>query len=368
MFKLRNWLILLSLLLIVAPVLAQDAATPEATMGGNTVNLSHSDMHGDYMVGPNGMTLYVFSKDALDTSNCSGKCLQAWPALTVDNAQSVTADPAIPGDFGTITRADDGTIQVTYNGMPLYYWAKDVNPGDMTGEGIGNVWWLATPATIYISSTADLGGLLVGAKGMTVYTYTADSQGAPTSACTDACATHWPAVTVASADAVVAGQNVRGALATITRDDGSIQVTYNGWPLYYYANDTKRGDTTGEGAGQKWYTVAPETVVVSHDATLGDLLIDNIGGKTLYTFKNDSAGTSACSGDCAKAWPPFTVGAKDRLVVGAGASGALATITRDDGTLQVTYNGMPLYTYSKDAAPGDATGQGIGNVWYVAAP
>jgi predicted lipoprotein with Yx(FWY)xxD motif len=364
MFKLRNWLILLCLLLIVAPVLAQDSTA----MMEYTVNLSHSDTLGDYMVGPNGMTLYIFTHDALDTSNCSGKCLEAWPALTVDDAQSVTADEAISGDWGTITRADDSTIQVTYNGQPLYYWAKDVNPGDTTGQGVGNVWWVVNPATIYISNTADLGNLLVGAKGMTVYAYTADTAGTTTSACTDACATHWPAVTVADESDVVVGQNVRGTLGTIDTPDGKYQVTYNGWPLYYYANDAKRGDATGEGAGQKWYTVAPETLVISHNDARGDLLIAGIGGKTLYTFKNDSAGTSVCADDCAKAWPPLTVGANDRLAAGTGVMGALATITRADGGLQVTYNGMPLYRYGKDAAPGDATGQGIGDVWYVAAP
>ncbi len=362
MLKPRNVLILLCLLLMVVPVFAQET-TP--MMGEYTVNLSSGDM-GQYLVGSNGMTLYAFDHDALDASNCTGKCLENWPALTVDSADALTADPAIPGEFGTITRSDDGTLQVTYNGMPLYYWIHDQNPGDMTGEGVGNVWWVAAPATVYISRSADLGTFLVGPTGMTVYMFTNDSAGVST--CSGACATNWPALTVDSADAVVAGDNVHGELGTITRDDGSLQVTYNGMPLYYYAKDMARGDTTGEGVGDKWYTIAPETVVVSSSDALGSFLVAGMGGKTVYTFANDSAGVSTCSGDCATNWPPLTVGAHDRLVGGAGVSGDLGTITRDDGSLQVTYNGMPLYFFKNDAAPGDTNGQGVGDKWYVVQP
>src|SRR5947199_3991252 len=154
MSKVRNLLILLCLLAlcaVVIPALAQDA-TPQATSMEMeyTVNLSPDG----YMVGPNGMTLYTFDVDTLDTSNCADKCATAWPPLLVDNASALTADESIPGDWGTITRAD-GKIQVTYNGQPLYYWFKDANPGDTTGEGVGNVWWIVKPATVYIQRTAD---------------------------------------------------------------------------------------------------------------------------------------------------------------------------------------------------------------------
>jgi predicted lipoprotein with Yx(FWY)xxD motif len=313
------------------------------------------------------MTLYTFDPDTLDMSNCSGRCLENWPALTVESADAVTADPAIPGEFGTITREDDGTIQVTYNGQPLYYWARDEAPGDMTGEGVGGVWWIVPPATVYISRSADLGTFLVGPTGMTLYMFTNDTQGSGESACSGDCLTNWPALTVESADAIVAGDNVRGELGTITRDDGALQVTYNGWPLYYFANDAARGDTTGQGRGDVWYVVAPETVVVS-SGDVGDYLVANLGGKTLYTFANDTEGVSNCSGDCAEAWPPFTVGENVQLVGGAGAEGELGTIARDDGEIQVTYNGMPLYFYAEDAASGDTNGQGVGDVWFVAAP
>jgi predicted lipoprotein with Yx(FWY)xxD motif len=67
-------------------------------------------------------------------------------------------------------------------------------------------------------------------------------------------------------------------------------------------------------------------------------------------------------------WPPFTVEAGATVVPGEGVPGDLAIIERDDGTSQVTYEGMPLYFYASDAEPGDANGQGIGDVWFIASP
>lgn len=362
----RNLLILLCLLAFVVPAFAQDATEEAAPMLPYTVNLSPD---GQYFVGPNGMTLYTFDVDALDVSNCYDRCATAWPPLYVDSADALTADPAITtGEWGTAERTD-GTLIVTYNGQPLYYWFRDAAPGDTTGQAVGNVWWLAQPATVYIQRDAALGPYLVGSNGMTLYMFTNDTQGAGTSACSGDCLVNWPALTVESEDALMAGSNITG-LGTITRDDGTLQVTYHGWPLYYFAKDAARGDTTGEGVGEKWYTIAPDTVVVSSGSDLGDFLVAGMGGKTLYTFTNDTAGSgeSACSGECATNWPPFTVAENVRLVAGEGAMGELGTITREDGSHQVTYNGMPLYYFAQDMAAGDTNGQGAGERWYVAAP
>ena len=84
-------------------------------------------------------------------------------------------------------------------------------------------------------------------------------------------------------------------------------------------------------------------------------------GKTLYTFKKDTTpGKSACTGDCATNWPPFTVSGSDTVKPGDGVTGTLATISRPDGTMQVTYNGAPLYYFAADKAAGDTNGQGVG--------
>ncbi len=112
---------------------------------------------------------------------------------------------------------------------------------------------------------------------------------------------------------------------------------------------------------------APVTVKLGGTQALGPFLVD-VNGMTLYTFANDTAGTSTCTGGCAENWPPLTVAPGTALVAGEGVPGTLATITRADGSLQVTYNGHPLYHYRGDTAPGDAKGQGFSNLWFVAAP
>jgi predicted lipoprotein with Yx(FWY)xxD motif len=83
-------------------------------------------------------------------------------------------------------------------------------------------------------------------------------------------------------------------------------------------------------------------------------------GMTLYTFDRDSGGKSACNGPCATNWPPLMATAD------AQASGDWTIVTRDDGSKQYAYKGKPLYTWSKDAKPGDKTGDGVNNVWHTA--
>ena len=92
------------------------------------------------------------------------------------------------------------------------------------------------------------------------------------------------------------------------------------------------------------------------------------GGMTLYTFDPDTAGVSTCNGGCADNWPPFTLDSGEEATAGDGVTGTIGTITRDDGTTQVTYNGKPLYYYAADQNPGDATGDGVGGKWHIATP
>jgi len=110
-------------------------------------------------------------------------------------------------------------------------------------------------------------------------------------------------------------------------------------------------------------TPAASTVLVRSAPTLGRFLTD-AQGMTLYVFKKDTPNTSTCTGGCAALWPPFA--ASPPLTLPAGVGGALGTITRADGTPQVTYDGRPLYHYAGDKQPGDTKGQGIGGVWSVA--
>ena len=98
-------------------------------------------------------------------------------------------------------------------------------------------------------------GLVAGSNGMTVYTFSQDVKDSGKSNCNAGCINIWPALTVASGAAPTAGSGVSGKLGTITRDDGSTQVTYNGLPLYFFANDKAPGDTNG--IYQDWEAVKP---------------------------------------------------------------------------------------------------------------
>ncbi|OGG12511.1 hypothetical protein A2875_04530 [Candidatus Gottesmanbacteria bacterium RIFCSPHIGHO2_01_FULL_46_14] len=93
--------------------------------------------NGTYLTDPKGTSLYTYTKDTAGVSNCSGQCLANWPAFTTPSVPA-----SLPDNMGTITR-DDGTIQFTWKGMPLYFYVKDQAPGDVTGEGVGGVWYLA---------------------------------------------------------------------------------------------------------------------------------------------------------------------------------------------------------------------------------
>lgn len=330
-----------------------------------TVSIGTSEEFGEILVGSEGWTLYQFDNDPLDESVCVDACLANWPALTVEDASAVSAAEGVPGELGTIERAD-GSLQVTYNGIPLYYWVNDAEAGQTNGHGVGGVWWVVSPATVYVEEDDELGSILVGPTGLSLYKFTQDTKG-EASVCNGDCAAAWPPLTVESDEDIVAALSLPGELSTIEREDGSLQVAYNGWPLYTFASDAARGDTTGEGVGDVWFTLVPETLVLSNNADLGDFLAA-ANGFTVYKFDQDSEGVSNCSGGCADSWPPLTVGEHDRLAASAGIEGELGTIEREDGSLQVTYNGWPLYFFASDTAAGDTTGQGVGDVWWVVAP
>lgn len=92
------------------------------------------------LVGPNGMTLYTFDKDAAGSgkSVCNGPCAANWPPLAAATGEMAS------GDFSIITR-DDGSKQWAVKGKPVYYWSKDSKPGDKTGDGFNKVWQVAKP-------------------------------------------------------------------------------------------------------------------------------------------------------------------------------------------------------------------------------
>ena len=122
---------------------ATAAATSEATTAaeGATVSLGGNEALGEFLVGPDGMTLYIFTNDEPGVSNCTGGCADNWPPLTLEGDE-VAAGDGVTGELALIER-EDGSMQVTYDGQPLYYWANDSAPGDSTGHEVGGVWFVA---------------------------------------------------------------------------------------------------------------------------------------------------------------------------------------------------------------------------------
>ena len=112
--------------------------TPTEAPATTALYMTKSDpTNGTFLTDTKGMSLYTYTKDTAGVSNCSGQCLANWPAFS-----AASVPETLPENLSTITR-DDGTIQYTWKGMPLYYYVKDAAPGDTTGEGVGGVWYLA---------------------------------------------------------------------------------------------------------------------------------------------------------------------------------------------------------------------------------
>lgn len=129
-----------------------DETTEQTTATGPTVAVrSHAEL-GDILVGPDGLTLYMFDQDTEGEprSSCSGGCADAWPPLTVEGTPDASED--VTASLETFER-DDGSTQIMAGGWPLYYYASDSSPGDTEGQGINDIWWVLDPTGEPIRST-----------------------------------------------------------------------------------------------------------------------------------------------------------------------------------------------------------------------
>jgi predicted lipoprotein with Yx(FWY)xxD motif len=381
------------------PTQAPAAAAPSNTQAvvaaasEAVVNVATDPTLGKILVDGKGMTLYVFTKDGPDQSNCDAKCLANWPPLVTSGTPKLGAgvDASLIGSAALA----DGSKIVTYDHQPLYYFINDTQPGQTTGEEVGNVWYVVSPegklveapseATINVATDPSLGQILVDGKGMTLYIFTKD--GPDQSNCNADCLAKWPPLLTLGSPILGTGVDA-SQVGSATLADGTQIVTYDHRPLYYFINDTKSGDTSGEGVGSVWYVISPSgkeiegpvgsvetptpdssvsfvepTINVAMDPSLGEILVDG-KGMTLYIFTKDGPDQSNCDADCLAKWPPLlTLGSP---ILGQGADDSKAgSALLADGTRIVTYNHMPLYYFINDTKPGDTNGQGVGSVWYV---
>jgi len=127
--------------MVAAPAMAQ--ATP-------TVKVATDATLGKILVDGAGKTLYLYSRDEKGVSNCYDQCEARWPILRPTAGAAPTGAPDINGTLGVISRKD-GTSQVTYNGIPLYYFTPDEKAGDTKGQAVGGVWWVLAPGLSQIT-------------------------------------------------------------------------------------------------------------------------------------------------------------------------------------------------------------------------
>jgi predicted lipoprotein with Yx(FWY)xxD motif len=235
---------------------------------------------GSILVGNNGMTVYAFTKDGPNQSNCTGQCIKNWPALTTAGSPKLGSgvDAMLVGSASL----PDGTKIVTYNKMPLYFFYKDTKAGDVNGQGVGSVWFTIGPdgklvgatstsgtapassteeagptaePTVSLATDPNLGKILVDGKGMTLYIFTKDTP--DKSNCSGGCLKAWPALLTQGSPKAGAGVD-QSLLGSTTLADGSKIVTYNHMPLYYFVQDKAAGDVKGQNNGTVWFVVSPD--------------------------------------------------------------------------------------------------------------
>lgn len=236
---------------------------------------------GEVVTDSEGFTLYRFDNDTAEPpkSNCVGECEKAWPVVAAGDVKAAAGTDA--SKIGEVTRAD-GTKQLTLGGWPMYRYAKDTNPGDANGQGVGGTWFASAPdgkkaapgaaggdaaggseadlAGLSVRKDPKLGEIVVDSKGMTVYRFKKDSAWPMKTACTGACLEKWPVV--APVDKNDTEGIIKKGFVTFDRPDGIKQQTIDCWPIYTFAGDTKPGDTNGQGVGGTWYAVAPDSKLV----------------------------------------------------------------------------------------------------------
>ncbi|WP_406864477.1 SCO0930 family lipoprotein [Streptomyces sp. HUAS MG47] len=234
---------------------------------------------GKVLTDAQGFTLYRFDKDSATPprATCEGECAKAWPVVTPAGAKAPAGvDASLVGE---VTRAD-GTKQLTVGGWPMYRYAKDTQPGDVNGQGVGGTWFASAPdgkkaapggeegggedsgqesgadlPGLSVRKDPKLGEIVVDSRGMTVYRFKKDSAWPMKTACTGACLEKWPVVAPVDKNDTE-GISKKGNV-TFARPDGIKQQTIDCWPLYTFAGDDKPGDTNGQGVGGTWYAVSP---------------------------------------------------------------------------------------------------------------
>jgi predicted lipoprotein with Yx(FWY)xxD motif len=195
------------------------AAVTEATADPNAlVHMAETSL-GTILVDQEGFTLYAFLNDTDGESTCTGDCLANWPAVVVEGELNVgNLDPA---QFSTVENPEAGPM-LKMGDWPLYRFAGDAAPGDMNGQGVGEVWYVVGPLGVPAS--------LVNTRETSVLD---------------------PAL-----------------WSTVENPEAGAMLKIGDWPLYTFTPDAAPGDVNGQGVGEVWYAVAPDGTLIEGDITV----------------------------------------------------------------------------------------------------
>lgn len=224
------------------------------------VQITANAQFGAVLTDKNGKTLYFFSEDANGNSLCYGNCALNWFAFYKENP--TLADGLNPADFGTITR-QDGAKQTTYKGWPLYYFKNDAKEGDVNGDNFNNVWFVAKPDYSIMLANNKLiriDGIQYTSQyqpGQEIVQYFTDDYGRTLYAFAEKDSAQknkftkpdfsnngiWPIYT---SQLKSIPSSLNRSLFDSTNVYGKMQLTFKGWPLYYFGQDNQqRGNTKG---------------------------------------------------------------------------------------------------------------------------
>lgn len=245
-------------------------ASAAAQESGPSVGVSENATLGPILTDSAGMTLYTWDRDTKDSPNVLTTASASWPPFIVPSTPA--ASMALPGVLGTALRMD-GALQATFNGWPLYYNVRDTAPGQTNGQASGSVWWVvplaempiaemempmaeapvaAGAAAVGMAEHPTRGPVLTDGRGMTVYVLAEDREAGNISTCyaENSCTIYWPPVLIEGAP--VAPEGLPGQLGTYARADFTVQLIYNGQPLYYFIADLRPGQFLGDQVTDEW--------------------------------------------------------------------------------------------------------------------
>ena len=224
---------------------------------------------GTILVDQEGFTLYAFLNDTDGESSCTGDCLANWPAAVVEGGELNVGD-LDASMFSTVENAEAGTM-LKMGDWPLYRFAGDAAPGDVNGQGVGEVWYvvgpLGAPATLVNTRETSAGPIVVNSAGMTLYAFLNDTEGE--SSCTGECLANWPAAVIGEHDPAVLDPAL---WSTVENPEAGAMLKVGDWPLYTFAGDEAPGDVNGQEVGEVWYAVAPDGTTIEGTITVAEFV------------------------------------------------------------------------------------------------